>query len=222
MDIIETIRARKSIRGYKPDPVPKEIIREILEIASRSPSAINTQPWEVTVVTGEVLQNLNQGNMEMDAAGATPNPDVPFVPYEDKYKQRQAELGIQMFEIMGIAREDKAKRVQWGQRGRRYFDAPAAIMVYMDRSLKGAFSLVDIGIFIQTICLTALSYGLGTCIMGRGVWYPEIVRKFTNIPESAQIVIAITIGYPDWDFPANKVVSPREPIDSAVTWFGFD
>ncbi|MFC1905150.1 nitroreductase, partial [Chloroflexota bacterium] len=203
-------------------PVPKEVLRKILEIASRSPSALNTQPWEVAVVTEEVLKNLSQSNMEMDASGATPNRDLPFFIYEDRYKQRQVELGVQMFELMGITREDREKRVQWGQRGRRYFDAPAAILVYIDRSLKGALSLIDIGIFIQTICLTAWSYGLGTCIMNQSLDFPEVVRKFTHIPESKQILICITIGYPDWDYPANKIATKREPVDNFVTWHGFE
>ncbi|MFC1904295.1 nitroreductase [Chloroflexota bacterium] len=223
MDVIETIRARKSIRGYKPDPVPQEVLRDIIDIASRAPSSLNIQPWEVTVVTGEVLKNLSQGNMEMDASGATPNPDLPSLPYTDKYKQRQVELGIQMFELMGITREDKEKRVQWGQRGRRYFDAPAAIFVYVDELLKErVLSLIDIGLFVQTLCLAAQSYGLGTCIMGSGINFPEVVRKFTQIPDSKQLIICITIGYPDGDFPANKIATKRESVDNFVTWYGFE
>jgi len=82
MDVVDAIRSRKSIRGFKPDPVPKEVLREILDIARRAPSAMNAQPWEVTVVTGEVLDNIRQGNIEMLTAGVKPNPDLPFIPYE--------------------------------------------------------------------------------------------------------------------------------------------
>jgi len=81
MDIVEAIRSRKSIRGYKPEPVPKEILREILEAATRSPSALNTQSWEITVVAGEVLDNIKQGNIEMLASGVMPNLEVSMKPF---------------------------------------------------------------------------------------------------------------------------------------------
>jgi len=222
MDILEAIRARKSIRGYKPAPVPKGILREIIDIATRAPSAMNTQPWEITVVTGKVLDNIRQNIVKMLDSGATPSTKIPPKPFEGKYRQRQVELAIQLFKLMGIAREDKAKRADWRRRGFRFFDAPAAIILSVDESLDEVHSQFDIGTIAQTICLTALNYGLGTCIQNQGVMFPEVLRRFTHIPESKRIVISIAIGYPDWDFPANKVVSTREPLENVVTWYGFD
>ena len=221
MDIVEAVRSRKSIREYKPDPVPKEILREILDISICSPSTLNTQPWEITVVTGEILENIRKGNIEMLNSGAKPNPEIPHKPFEGKYRQRQVDLAIQIFNLMGIAREDKEKRAEWMQRGFRLFNAPAAFILSRDKSLdESALSLLDIGAITQTICLIALNYGLGTCIEDQGIMFPEVVRKFTGIPESKRIVICIAIGYPDWDFPANKLETNREPIDSIVTWCG--
>lgn len=222
MDVIEAIRTRKTIRGYKPDPVPREIIREILEVASRSPSGVNAQPWEVTVVTGEALDKMRQGNLEMYASGATSNADLPFIPYEGKYRQRQVELAIQLFGLMGIAREDKEKRAQWEQRGYRYLDAPTVIILYKDRSVTRLLSLLDMGSFMHAICLVAWSYGLGTCIMNQGVRFPEVVRRCAHIPDSKQLIICITIGYPERDFPANEIKSKREPVDNFANWCGFD
>ena len=220
MDIIEAIRSRKSIRGYKPDPVPQEVLREILDIAICSPSAMNTQPWEITVVTGEVLDNIRWGNIKMLNSGVTPTAEISHK-FEDKYRQRQVDLAIQIFRIMDIAREDKAKRAEWMQRGFRFFDAPAAIILSIDRSLdESTISLVDIGAIMQTISLVALNYGLGTCIEDQGIMFPEIVRGFTGIPESKRLVISIAIGYPDWDFPANKLEAKREPVESVVSWCG--
>lgn len=221
MDVIDAIRSRKSVRGFKPDPVPKEVLREILDTARRTPSAMNTQPWHITVVTGEVLDNIRKGNIEMLAAGTAPNPDFPFKPYEGIYRQRQVDLAIQLFKLMGIAREDKVKRAAWRERGYRFFDAPAAIILSMDRSVDKLVAHLDIGAFMQTICLAALNYNLGTCIEAYGIMFPEVVRKFTPLPESNEIVISIAIGYPDWDFPANKLESEREPLENLVTWCGF-
>ena len=224
MDIAEAVRKRKSIRGYKPDPVPKQVLLQILELASHAPSAMNTQPWEFTVLTGEVLDNVRRSNIELLNSGAPPNPEhvVTSWPKESIYRQRQVNLAKQLFQLMDIPRVDKEKRARWLERGFRYFDAPAAIILSTDRCLSESGPLLDIGALIQTICLTALHFGLGTCIEDQGTMYPEMLRKYAHIPESKRIVIAIAIGYPDWDFPANKVESEREPIDNVTTWLGFD
>jgi len=222
MDLLEAIRLRKSIRDYKPDPVPKEVLRDILDIATRSPSALNEQPWEITVVTGKVLEDIKRGNVETLACGALPNPDVPMQLLTGVYKERQVELAKQIFELMGIAREDKEKRAEWMQRGFRFFEAPAAIILSADRSIDESRTQFDLGIFSQTICLAALNYGLGTCIEVQGVMYPDVIRRFSGIPDSKRITMSIAIGYPDWDFPANKLESKREPVEAITTWHGFD
>ncbi len=183
---------------------------------------MNAQPWEIAVVAGEALDNIKRGNVEMAASGAMPNHDRPSQVREGVYKKRQVDLAIQLFQLMGIAREDKAKRAEWTQRGFRFFDAPAAIILYVDKLLGESGPLMDIGSLAQTICLAALNYGLGTCIEGQGVTYPDVVRRYTGIPQSKRIIICIAIGYPDWEFPANKLESKREPVDSITTWCGFD
>ena len=222
MDIVEAICSRQSIRGYKPTPVTKEALREILDIATRSPSSDNAQTWEITVVTGEVLDNIKWGNVEKFTSGVAPNPDFALNRLEGVYRQREVELAIQLFQLMGITREDRDKRAQWRQRGFRFFDAPAAIILSADSSLSESRILLDAGLITQTICLTALNYDLGTCIGVQGTTYPEVVRKFTNIPTSKRIIASIAIGYPDWDFPANKLESQREPVESITTWCGFE
>jgi nitroreductase len=224
MDLIEAVKKRKSIRGYKRDPVPKAVLEQILELASRAPSAMNTQPWEFTVLTGDIVENLRRSNVELLNSGAPPGPEHVVVdwPKESIYRQRQVDLAKQLFQLMDIAREDKDKRAKWMERGFRYFDAPAAIIISVDRCLSESGPLLDIGAVIQTICLAALQFGLGTCIEDQGVAYPEALRKYGRIPDSKRIVAAVAIGYPDWDFPANKVETEREPIKNITTWLGFD
>ena len=223
MDVIEAIKKRKSIRGYKPDPVPKHVLEQILELASHAPSAMNTQPWEFTVLTGETLENVRRGNIDLLNSGVPPNPEhvVTSWPKESIYRQRQVDLAKQLFQLMDIPREDKEKRAEWLERGFRYFDAPAAIIISTDRCLSESGPLLDIGAVIQTICVTALHFGLGTCIEDQGTMYPQVLREYAHIPESKRIVIAVAIGYPDWDCPANKVESEREPIRNTTTWLGF-
>lgn len=220
MEVVEAIRARKSIRGYKVDLVPKQVLNDILQVAVRAPSGVNTQPWKFTVVSGEVLEELRRANIEKLEAGEAPHPDVPIDSFADIYRKRQVEVGVQLFRLMGIAREDKEKRDQWTRKGFRCFDAPAVIMISVDKSLGVDRSMMAVGAVAQTIALAALSYGLGTCIQDWGVFYPEVVRRLTGIPESERIVICLSIGYPDWDFPANKLESTREPVENCTTWCG--
>ncbi|MBW2649361.1 MAG: nitroreductase [Deltaproteobacteria bacterium] len=224
MDIVEAIRERKSIRGFKPEPVSKEVIKKILDISGQAPSAMNIQPWEFTVITGDILENIRKANVALLNSGAKPQPEHEVVgwPSESVYRKRQVELGKQIFQIMEIPREDKKKRARWLERGFRYFDAPAAIIILADRALSESTPLLDIGAVMQTICLAALHYGVGTCIEDQGVMYPEVLRKFAGIPESRRIIISIAVGYPDWDFPANKMESARESVDNITTWCGFE
>jgi len=224
MDVTEAVKKRKSIRGYKPDPVPKEILEQILDFASRTPSAMNTQPWEFTVLAGDVLENARRSNVELLNSGTPPNPEHVVVdwPRESIYRQRQVDLAKQLFKLMDIPREDKEKRAKWMERGFRYFDAPTVIILSVDRCLSESGPLIDIGAVMQTICLIALHFGLGTCIEDQGVTYPQVLRKYAHIPDSKRIIMAIAIGYPDWDFPANKVETEREPINNITAWLGFD
>jgi nitroreductase len=219
MEVIEAICTRKSIRGYKPEPVPMEILKEVLEIAARSPSAMNTQPWEVTIITGKILDEVRKANVEMLRSKAE---IWQRISYHGDYRQRQVDLAIQIFKLMRIAREDKEKRAQWLERGFRFFDAPAAIILSIDNSIPESLALLDIGVFCQSICLAALEYGLGTCIEDQGTAFPDALKRFTGIPQSKNIVISIAIGYPDLNFPANKLETDREHVDKFTTWCGFD
>ncbi len=224
MDIIEAIGKRKSIRDFKDDPVPQNVLREILEISCRAPSAMNTQPWEFTVVAKDTLDSMRQAAVEKLKAGEKTQSEhcVAGWPSDSVYRLRQIELAKSLFQLMDIKKGDADKRSRWIERGFRYFNAPAAIIICVDRMLAEGTPIFDIGAVTQTICLTALHYGLGTCIEEQGVMYPDIVRKFCNIVENKQIVIAIAIGYPNWDFPANRLATPRESVDTVTKWCGFD
>ena len=224
MNILEAVRGRKSIRGYKPDPVPAEVLREILEAAGRAPSTMNTQPWEFLVLTGDVLDKVRQGNVEKVTAGAPPQPEHMMIgwPPDSVFAGRPKALGIQLFQLMGIERGDKEKRAEWMLRGFRFFDAPVAIVLVVDRALTDQGPLLDIGLAVQTICLAAMEFGLGTCIEGQGVSYPDVVRSVLGIPDSKLIVLGLAVGHPDWDDPMNRFQSEREPLENVAAWYGFD
>lgn len=219
MNIKEAVLARKSIRGFKPDPIPRQVLNEIVEAAVRAPSSDNSQPWEIYVLQGGPLDRIRVGNikaMEDGSAGRD------YAPYEPVYRKRQLGLAIQLFTLMGITREDKEKKLDWMRRGYRFFDAPVGIVLAADKSLDLPTAASDVGGLAQTICLLALAYGLGSCILVQGITYEDIVRKHAGIPESQHLLLSIALGYPDNDFPANNVKSERDPIDVNTSWLGFD
>jgi len=223
MDIIEAISQRKSIRGFKPDPVSKDVLTNILESACRAPSAMNTQPWEFAVITGAVLDRVRSAIVEKLNKGEPMQPDHQVVSWSNDsiYRERQIELAKGLFRLMDIPREDQQKRAAWMERGFRFFDAPVGILLLTDTSLSDSGPLLDLGAAMQNICLAALHFGLGTCVEDQSVLYPDVLREMAGIPENKRIIIAIAIGYPDWDFPANSVSTGRESLDKNTRWIGF-
>lgn len=223
MEILEAIQNRKSIRDFRPDPVPRELLEKILETSLRAPSGVNKQPWEFAVLTGPVLDKIKEKNAEQYLAGHSGHKSFGSgIGKDSVYRKRQVELAIELFRLMDIEREDKEKRAAWTGRGFNYFNAPAAIILLADERLPLQRVLLDIGALMQTICLTALAYDLGTCIEGQGVAFQDVLREFGGIPENKQIVTAIAIGYPNWSFPANKIETPRENLEKISLWRGFE
>jgi nitroreductase len=221
LEVFQAIKSRRSIRGYKSVPVPKETLTQVLEIASYAPSANNIQPWQFIVLGGETLDQLKRGLEEKLASRAEPHPDFePGPSPTGVYRSRQVELAKSLFQLMGIARDDREKRKQWLLKMVRFFDAPNAIIIATDAEVSGHLSTLAIGAISQNIALAAVNFGLGTCIENAVVLYPEVIRQILDIPQSKKIVIGIAIGYPDWDFPANKVQVSHEPLANTTSWHG--
>lgn len=221
MELVQAMKSRKSIRGYNAVPVPKETLAQVLEIARNAPSANNTQPWEFIILGGAVLDELKRTLEEKFVSRTQPHPDFELRrPPTGVYRSRQVELGKSLFQLMDIARDDKEKRKQWVLKMIRFFDAPNAIIIATDTEVSDHLSIFAIGAISQNIALAAVNLGLGTCIENVVVLYPEVIRQIAGIPESKKIVIGIAIGYPDWDFPANKVQISHEPLANLTSWHG--
>lgn len=227
MDITEAVNARKSIRAFKPDPVPLETLRTIMELALRAPSGSNTQPWEFAIVRGQKLEDIRKRFLEK--ADEPPSPDIGS-PSElpEPYDSRRVALGAKMYEIKGIRREDREGRGWWRLQGLKNFGAPCVIYIYIDRRLcfqpQGIriVPILDCGLVAATIMLLATGYGLGTVPQGQAVMYPEVLRQVLGIPPSKLFVLGIAIGYPNQDDPINQFRSEREPLDRLARWYGFD
>jgi nitroreductase len=224
VDFTQLIRSRKSIRGYRKEPVPQQVIDEIIEVAKWAPSSMNTQTWNVHVVTGAPLERIRKGNAENMMQGVPPQRDFPIMDaYEGVHRQRQVEIAVRLFNAMGIARDDKVRRTDWYVRGFRHFDAPVSLILTYNKYLEpAALSQFDLGAFSHAIVLAAWERGIGCVINSQGVLQPGVVREHAGIPDDQNIMICIAMGYPDTDFPANTVKSSREDNKSFVRFVGFD
>ncbi len=224
MEFETLVQSRRSVRGYKPDPVPRAVIDEIIQVAKGAPSSMNSQPWHIHVLTGEPLDRVRQLNTEKMLSGAKPKRDIlTHGPYEGVHRKRQVEIAVQLFEAMGIARNDKERRQDWVMRGFRQFDAPVSIVLTYDRVLDpGATCHFDLGALSYGIVLAAWDRGLGTVVNGQGITRSDIVREVAGIPEDEVIMTCIAMGYPNDDFSANAVKSHREPNNDFVRYVGFE
>jgi nitroreductase len=226
MDVIEAIRTRRSIRVFTPDPVPRKVLEELLDVSRWAPSGGNVQPWHFHVLEGKLLARVIT---RLVAKAKTwdgheyvnTNPDLPRTgPYSKLLMPRW-----QSFKALTDAiryppgtENLEARQLEYREKALRFFDAPSVVIVCADD--RGSNSILSIGAVAQTICLAALTYGLGTCIMGIPVLWPEIFRELLSIPKDSAIVTSIAIGYPDLKAPINTFPRPREPLDSLVEWHG--
>lgn len=218
--INDVIGARRSIRAFLPQAVSRQVLEEILGLAARAPSFANTQPWEVAVIGGEIMEQVKAALLQAARDEVPPALDIPFPRFVDPYLSRLREEGHLLYEILGIKREDKEARKEWSLRSRKFFDAPNGLIIYMDKEL-GEWSLFDLGLFTQSVMLVASAYGLGTCALAAVVTYPGVLREILGIGDDKKIICGLAIGYPDWQHPANKLVSTREPVASFTRWCGF-
>lgn len=224
MEFQDLVRTRRSVRGYKTDPVPRKVIEEIIATAAGAPSSMNTQPWHVHVITGELLDEVRRRNMAGMAAQEEPVRDIKTHDgYHGIHRHRQVEIAKKLFKVMDIDRYDKEKRHDWVLRGFRQFDAPVSLILTVDKELaSGVTCIFDCGALSYGLCLAAWDRGLGTVINGQGISRSDIVRDVCGIPEEEVIVTAIAMGYPNDEFPANHVKADRESVADIAYFHGFE
>jgi len=222
MHIEDAIRSRKSCRAFRPDPVPRALLDELLAIASRAPSGTNIQPWKMHIVAGDVRRRLEE---DVLAHRETNPPDTRaefprMNKRKEPYHSRMRKLGKDMYTLIGIPKGDeKANWAQWG-RNYKFFDAPVGIIFTIDKELD-RMSYVDLGMFMQTLMLAAKARGLDTCAQGawNALW--SATRRVLNVPDEEYIVCGMSLGYADESHPVNTLVSEREPVQAFATFHGF-
>ena len=220
----QVVNGRRSIRGYLDKPVQRPLIEEVVGLAMRSPTSMNTQPWHFHVITGEPLDRIRKGNTERILAGEPDSREFRRgEPFAGVHRTRQIEVAKQLFAEMGIERDDKEGRQDWVLRGFRQFDAPVCVIVAYDRELGTSDDTAfDCGAATTALVNAAWSKGLGCVINSQGIMQSPVVREHAGIPDEQVIMKAVAMGWPDPDFPANQVYTPRKSQDEAVRFVGFD
>jgi len=218
MDVMEAIEGRRSVRAFKPEPVPREVLEPIMKAALLAPSWENTQPWEFSVVGGGVMDRLRDAVHEKVKAGEKPDLDIPWPKFSGVHHERSRALGRRLLPEIGLEKKDMG---QWWVSMTRFFHAPCGIIACMDSSL-GEWSVLDMGLALENLMIAAWHYGVGTCALSAGVIYPDVLRDLLDIPESKRIVLALAVGYPDLSSPKATFRSDREPLENLVAWHGFD
>lgn len=224
MQLDQAMRERRSIRGFKKDPVPRKLLEDIIEIANRAPSSMNTQPWHLHVLTGEVLDRVRKGNTERMLGGVKPSREIgDYSTYEGEHRKRQIEIAVQLFEAMGIERHDAERRQDWVMRGFRQFDAPVSVVICFDRDLlDNTIAHFDTGAMTYGLVLAAWARGLGAVINGQGIMQSPLVREVVGIPDEQVIMTCVALGWPDNEFVANAVVSRRRSVANIARFLGFE
>lgn len=224
MNVLEAIQNRRSIRAFKPDPVPKEIIEKILEISQRAPSGTNTQPWHVHVCTGAVKQAITDDVLALARSGRGGKyEDYNYYPadWKDVHRDRRRGVGWSLYGLLGIAKGDREGAARQSARNFQFFGAPVGLFVTVD-SYLGLGSWADAGMYLQTIMLAAKGFGLDTCPQAAWIPYQKPVFEHLGIPSDQSLVSGISLGYANTDAIENTLVSEREALANVVRFRGFD
>ncbi|MES2957986.1 MAG: nitroreductase [Pseudomonadota bacterium] len=219
------IASRRSLRAFLPTAVPRRTIEEILTVAARAPSGVNTQPWKVIVLTGAAKEALSRKILvahDANAAAGSTGADVgeyDYYPTEwvTPYIERRRKVGWDLYGLLGIAKGDKAR--MHAQHGRNYafFDAPVGLIFTIDRILRQG-SWIDYGMFLENIMIAARGRGLDTCPQAAFIGFHKVIAEHLALPPSEMVVCGMSLGHADESAPENRLVTEREPV-SAFTRF---
>jgi nitroreductase len=213
MNVSDALKARRSIRGFKPDPVAPELLEKIFAAATLAPSNCNTQPCHTVVVSGQARKDLQAAIFAEMSEGKSPSP--AFSPGDQNlsgvYKDRQYQCAMGYYGTMGIERHEKDKRFALMMKNWEFFDAPHVAFISMPTSM-GPVNAVDVGIYLQTLMLVLVEHGLASCPQGALAFYPDPVYKIANIPEGNGIICGLSFGYEDIGARINDVIMDRAPL----------
>ena len=212
----QAITSRRSIRAFLPTAVPRTEIEALLEVASRAPSGSNTQPWKVYVLTGEIKHRVSEEILKVyndKAQFEALTEDYKYYPtqWDSPYIERRRKVGLDLYKLLGLGRDDKAG--MHAQHGRNYtfFDAPVGMFFTVDRTMNTG-SWLDFGCFLQSLMIAARGRGLDTCAQAAFNRFHNTIRAVTGIPQSEVLMCGMALGYADMSKIENSLISEREPV----------
>jgi nitroreductase len=210
------ITSRRSLRAFQPTPVPRATIEQILSVAARAPSGTNTQPWKVTVLTGDAKARLSAA---IGAAYDDPEErarhteEYAYYPTEwvPPYIDRRRKVGWDLYGLLGIAKTDKARMHAQHGRNFDFFGAPVGLIFTIDRVLRQG-SWLDYGMFLQNIMVAARARGLDTCPQAAFTQWHRIIAEQLQLPASEMVVCGMALGHAVPDAPENQLLTERAPV----------
>ncbi len=221
----EALLSRRSVRAFRPDPVARGTVAEILALASRAPSGTNIQPWKVRVLAGAARDRLSKAMLEAYSAKGEDGFKPPYnyypIKWRDPYLARRRKVGWDLYGLLGLTRDNKDGMARQHARNFMFFGAPVALIFTMDTDMELG-SWLDYGMFLQNIMLAARAKGLDTCPQAAIAHAHLVVRKELAIPESEQIVCGMSLGYAEPNAIENSLVTVREPVGSFTQFLGFE
>lgn len=215
------IRSRKTVRAFRPDPVPRSWLVEILEVARMAPSNFNSQPWRVHVLAGKAKRALSQAISRAHSANIHP-PFSPFPqPPPPDCAARVDDFGRRYYAALGIDRADVAARARQTGRNFLFFEAPVGFIFTIDSALT-KHSWLDCGLFLQSLMLAAHARGLATCPQVSFVRYQPIIAEQLGLAPEEAVTCGLSLGFADDHAAVNQLGMPREPLATFTRWLGFD
>ena len=210
MDVVEALRKRNSTRAFRPDPVPDDVLRAILDAAREAPSWSNTQPYLIAMASGPKCAALRHDMLDAFDT-KVPDGDYPLlVEYPTPLRERRHATGFGLYDKLGIAREDKPARAMQFRKNFAFFDAPAVLFLFAHDAL-GVYSVLDAGIYLGAILLAATNVGVQTCSQAALASFPDVVRKHFDVPERYKLLCGVALGY-----AADDVVNSFRPARLSV------
>lgn len=223
MTVTEALKARRSVRDFLPEPLPEALVRDILDVARWAPSGGNLQPWKVIAVAGDarraVIDVARQALSEHPMGEQTSYPVYPPNLWEP-FRTRRYALGEALYALLEIPREDKMARLGQFAKNYEFFGAPVGLFFVIDRRM-GHGQWAHLGMFMQSIALTALERGVSSCMQEAWAAVRTSLERHFELPGDEMIYCGMALGYEDTTKPVNRLRSERAPVSEFATFRGF-
>jgi nitroreductase len=216
MDFEQVVSSRHSARMFGPQPVPEETVQRILVLAQQTPSWCNSQPWQLVITRGEGTQRFRQALYDHARSSVPPNPDFAFpAAYVGVYRERRKICGVQLYQSLGIGKDDRVVAGEQALENFRFFGAPHVAIVTTDEAL-GAYGMLDCGLYVQTFMLAARSLGVDCIAQAALASYPQFLRQFLGLSSDRKVVCGVSFGYADAGHPIHSYRTERAALTDVV------